>query len=304
MEQLFMDLEKNTSVSADADFLHLITEDGDKIIRVSDYEKAVTDGEFIRAGADGRVGFVSDSPDAGMRNALFRGMCLGDCLTEDQAAVIAAGTFDNMFVGDYWTVGGVNYRIAHFDYWLNSGDTPCTRHHAVIVPDSPLYNAQMHKTASGQYEDGTEVNTTEGGYIGSDMYKTGLDEAKKKVKDVFGAEHILTHRELLVNAVTNGRPSNHAWYDSTAELMNEPMVYGSYIFTPACDGTVISYRYTIDKSQLALFALRPDLICNRATWWLRDVVSGVYFAYVYWNGNALCYGASYPFGVRPAFGIC
>ena len=82
------------------------------------------------------------------------------------------------------------------------------------------------------------------------------------------------------------------------------MVYGSYIFTPACDGTTISYRYTIDKSQLALFALRPDLICNRATWWLRDVVSGAYFAYVNGDGNANCNDASHPLGVRPAFGIC
>ena len=136
------------------------------------------------------------------------------------------------------------------------------------------------------------------------MYKTGLNQAKATINNAFGAAHVLSHRELLVNAVTNGRPSNHAWYDSTVELMNEPMVYGSYIFTPACDGTVISYRYTIDKSQLALFALRPDLICNRAYWWLRDVVSGAYFAYVHWNGGASCHYASDALGVRPAFGIC
>ena len=81
-------------------------------------------------------------------------------------------------------------------------------------------------------------------------------------------------------------------------------MYGSYIFTAACDGSYISYRYTIDKSQLALFALRPDLIGNRAHWWLRDVVSGAYFAHVYWNGDATCTLASHSFGVRPAFGIC
>ena len=208
-----------------------------------------------------------------------------------------------MFVGDYWTIGGVNYRIAHLDYWLHCGDTECTKHHAVIVPDTCLYNAQMHNTESGQYEAG-EANTTEGGYIGSDMYKTNLAQAKTRISDAFGAAHILSHRELLVNAVHNGKPCNHAWYDSTVELMNEPMVYGSYIFTAACDGSYISYRYTIDKSQLALFALRPDLIGNRADWWLRDVVSGASFANVAWNGAAGCAGASRSFGVRPAFGIC
>ncbi len=303
MEQLFMELEKMESVSCGDDYMHIITADGDKIIKISDLAKAITDGEFIKAGANGKIGFITDNPDKGLRNSIFRGKCLGDSLTAEQAAAIKAGTFQDMFVGDYWTIGGVNYRIAHLDYWLRCGDAECTKHHAVIVPDTCLYNAQMHNTASGQYEAGA-ANTTEGGYIGSDMYKTGLNQAKAIINEAFGAEHILSHRELLVNAVTNGRPSNHAWYDSTVELMNECMVYGSYIFTPACDGTFISYRYTIDKSQLALFALRPDLICNRVSWWLRDVVSGAHFAAVLWNGLADCYHASYSLGVRPAFGIC
>ena len=303
MEQLFKDLEKTTQISAHADYMHMITENGDKIIKAEDFVKEMTDGEFVKAGADGKIGFITNSPDKGLRNSIFRGKYLGDSLTAEQKAAIKAGTFQDMLVGDYWTIGGVNYRIAHLDYWLRCGDAECTKHHAVIVPDTCLYNAQMHNTASGQYEAG-EANTTEGGYIGSDMYKTGLNQAKAIINEAFGAEHILSHRELLVNAVTNGRPSNHAWYDSTVELMNEPMVYGSYIFTPACDGTVISYRYTIDKSQLALFALRPDLICNRAAWWLRGVVSGALFAAVYWNGYADCHYASSALGVRPAFGIC
>ena len=303
MDQLFMDLEKLDSVSGSDNFIHIISADGDKIIRISDLLKAIADGEFVKTGADGKIKFIAEAPDKGLRNSIFRGKCLGDTLTAEQSATIAAGTFKDMFVGDYWTIGGVNYRIAHLDYWLHCGDTECTKHHAVIVPDTCLYNAQMHNTESGQYEAG-EANTTEGGYIGSDMYKTGLNQAKAIINEAFGADHILSHRELLVNAVTNGKPSNHAWYDSTVELMNECMVYGSYIFTPACDGTFISYRYTIDKSQLALFALRPDLICNRASWWLRVVVSGAYFAFVHWGGYANCHYASHALGVRPAFGIC
>ena len=303
MEQLFIDLDKAEVVAMDRSHLHIISEDGDKIIPVRNFIKEIVGGEVVTQGTDGKIRVFGGEIDPGLRNALFRGKCLGDSLTAEQAAAIKTGMFRDMFVGDYWTIGGVNYRIAHLDYWLRCGDTECTKHHAVIVPDTCLYNAQMHKTESGQYEAGA-ANTTEGGYIGTDMYKTGLDQAKAMINEAFGAEHILSHRELLVNAVTNGRPSNHAWYDSTVELMNEPMVYGSYIFTPACDGTTISYRYTIDKSQLALFALRPDLIGNRAYWWLRDVVSGAHFALVYWDGLAYCIHASSPLGVRPAFGIC
>ena len=85
--------------------------------------------------------------------------------------------------------------------------------------------------------------------------------------------------------------------------MNEINVYGSYIFTPANDGTTIPYNYTTDTQQFALFRLEPSRICNRASWWLRDVVSAAYFAFVHSPGDASCYGASNAVGVRPAFAI-
>lgn len=303
MEQLFIDLEKMNSIVHKENYIHIITPNGDKIIKVSDFVKEITNNEFIAALSDGRIGFVSENVDKGLRNANPRMKYLGDHLTSEQAAALASGTFKDMFVGDYWTINGINWRIGHINYWKNCGDIPCTKPHVLVIPDTNLYNAQMHKTSSGQYESGA-ANTTTGGYVGSDMYKTELAQAKAIITEAFGAEHILSHRELLTNAVTNGKPSGHAWYDSTVELMNECMVYGSYIFTPACDGATISYRYTIDKSQIALFAMCPDLICNRANWWLRDVVGGALFADVSGNGDAACYGASHALGVRPAGGIC
>jgi hypothetical protein len=86
--------------------------------------------------------------------------------------------------------------------------------------------------------------------------------------------------------------------------MNEPMVYGSYIFTPGSTGTITPSRFTESKSQLALFHLAPEYICHhRAYWWLRDVVTASYFAFVSSSGNATWRNASSSFGVRPAFGI-
>jgi hypothetical protein len=114
---------------------------------------------------------------------------------------------------------------------------------------------------------------------------------------------LLTHREYLVNAVTNGYPSAGAWFDSTVELMNEIMVYGSYIHTPASDGVKIVTRTTIDKQQLSLFRLNPRAINNRVSIWLRDVVSSSNFAGVNHYGYANYRYASNSFGVRPAFAI-
>ena len=238
--------------------------------------------------------------NAGAHNAIYRGKSLGSTVTTAQYAAIKAGTFDDLYIGDYWTIGGVNYRIAAFDYYLNSGDTNCTTHHVVIVPDTCLYNAQMHNTSSGGWESGA-ANTTAGGYVGSDMYKSNLEQAKTTIKSAFSG-HVLKHRIYLTNAVANGRASGGAWCDSEVDLMCEQMVYGSGIFSPVSDGSNVPANYRVEKSQLPLFQHEPSRICNRATWWLRDVITASGFAYVSANGNAHYY-ASDSIGVRPAFCI-
>lgn len=231
---------------------------------------------------------------AGAHNATFRGKNLGSSLTSAQAAQISAGTFQDLYLGDYWSIGGVNYLIAGFDYWLNTGDTACTKHHVVVIPQNHLYTAAMNAT-----------NVTEGGYVGSEMYKTGLDQAKQTFTNAFGAAHILTHREWLVNAVSNGKPSGGAWYDSTIELPNENMMYGSHIFAPASDGSTVPSNYTVCKAQLPLFQIAPQYSFTRSYWcWLRDVVSARCFAGAGNAGVAGYDNASGVGGVRPVGGIC
>ena len=226
------------------------------------------------------------------RRNVYRGKNLGTAVTAAQKAAIQAGTFDDLFIGDYWVINGVNWVIADMDYWYNCGDTAFTKHHLVIVPSTSLYDAMMNNT-----------NTTDGGYVGSLMYTENLNTAKTTISTAFG-EMLLPHREYLVNAVTeDGYPSAGAWFDSTVELMNEIMVYGSYIYTPAGNGTIVPTRYTINKQQLSLFRLRPKAINIRESFWLRDVVSSSHFANVNTFGNAYYYIASVVAGVRPAFAI-
>ena len=239
--------------------------------------------------------------NAGAHNAIYRGKYLGNTVTTAQYAAIKAGTFDDLYIGDYWTIGGVNYRIAAFDYYLNSGDTNCTTHHVVIVPDICLYNAQMHNTSSGSWESGA-ANTTAGGYVGSDMYKSNLKQAKTTIKSAFSG-HVLKHRIYLTNAVANGRASGGAWCDSEVDLMCEQMVYGSGIFSPVSDGINAPANYRVEKSQLPLFQHEPSRICNRNNWWLRDVITASDFAYVTSSGYASSNYASLSLGVRPAFCI-
>lgn len=229
--------------------------------------------------------------NAGAHNAIYRGKNLGSSVTAAQYAEIAAGTFKDMYIGDYWTIGGVNYRIAAFDYYLNCGDTNTTAHHVVLVPDTNLYSHVMNDT-----------NITTGAYVGSKMYTEGLEQAKTTIKAAFSG-HVLSHRIYLSNATSNGKASAGAWVDSEVDLMCEHMVYGNGVFSPVSDGSTIPNNYRVEKSQLPLFQHEPSRICNRASWWLRDVISASLFAHVNTYGGAYFYYASSSYGVRPTFCI-
>lgn len=252
------------------------------------------DGPIIMPGGGSAL---SIEDNAATHNMVYRGKALGTSVTSEQWAAIKAGTFKDLYLGDYWSIGGVDYLIAAFNYWLTCGDTACNTNHLLVVPRNNLYTYKFNPT-----------NTTEGGYVGSDLYKNGLTQAKTTINSAFGSAHILNHRQYLVNAVTSGAPTGTDWYDSTVELMNENMVYGGRQFSPMPNGATDPWNtcrnYTIDKSQLPLFHLAPWLICNGQWYWLRDVVSAANFARVDSGGSANCAGASDAYGVRPVVGIC
>ena len=229
--------------------------------------------------------------NAGAHNSIYRGKALGDTVTDAQWAAIKAGTFDDLYIGDYWTINSINWRIAAFDYYRYCGDTKCTGHHVVIVPDTYLGRVQMNTTS-----------VTTGGYIGSELYKSGLDSAKTAINAAFSG-HVLSHRVYLTNAVANGRAWGGAWCDSEVDLMCEQMVYGSGILSPVSNGTDIPANYIVEKAQLPLFAHNPAHISASCDWWLRDVVSSTQFAMVYNDGRAIRLNAGYAGYVRPSFCI-
>lgn len=222
---------------------------------------------------------IMTAPNAGAHNAVYCGKSLGGEATDAQWASIAAGKFNDLYIGDYWTIGGVNYRIAAFDY------NKSTKHHVVIVPDTSLYNAQMNTS-----------DTTAGGYPGSAMYKSNLAQAKTIIKAAFGA-HVLTKRELLAHIVNGNAPSSWKWFDSDVELMNEVQAYGSVVW----NGN--GFNVATGDGQFPLFMFDRAKLHNGEDYWLRDVASATEFSYVAASGNSNTAIATYSLGVRPYFCI-
>lgn len=276
----FADLEAILSVTGTEQML-IHDGNGVKVITVENLHKGLqTDIDSVRnVLADG----------AAAHNCIYRGKNLGTSVTAEQYAAISSGKFTGLYIGDYWVINGVTYRIAAFDYYYNCGDTNFTRHHVVIVPDTSLYKAQMNTS-----------NVTTGGYTGSAMYKSNLAQAKTTIKAAFGSAHVLTKRELLTNAVNGNTPSGWAWFDSDVELMNEVQAYGSVAWG-AHDGN--GYNVASGDGQFPLFMFDRTKLHNREDYWLRDVASATTFSSVGNSGRASHSNASYSFGVRPAFCI-
>lgn len=276
----FADLEAILSVTGTEQML-IHDGNGVKVITVENLHKG------LQADIDSVRNVLADG--AAAHNCIYRGKNLGTSVTAEQYAAISSGKFTDLYIGDYWVINGVTYRIAAFDYYYNCGDTNFTKHHVVIVPDTSLYKAQMNTS-----------NVTTGGYTGSAMYKSNLAQAKTTIKAAFGSTHVLTKRELLTNAVNGNTPSGWAWFDSDVELMNEVQAYGSVAWG-AHDGN--GYNVASGDGQFPLFMFDRTKLHNREDYWLRDVASATNFSNVLGNGRANANDASLSYGVRPAFCI-
>lgn len=233
--------------------------------------------------------------NAGYHNSIYRGKNLGTNVTDEMYAAITAGTFDNLFVGDYFTINGTIYRIAGFNLIKNCGESVNVGNNMCLVPDDALYNAQMHNTDSGDHEEGPTANSTTGAYANSDMRTTNLTQATNKIITDFGSSHVISYRDILPTATADGQASGFAWYDCKVELMSEVMVYGTKVWGNS------GYEVGCLNEQFPLFRLNPESIHRRFNYWLRSVRSATAFSLVSNYGYANNNNASSSLGVRPFF---
>ena len=221
-------------------------------------------------------------------NSYPRCKYLGTTITDAQNTAIKNRTYDDLFIGDYWTINGVNWRIVAIDYYYNVGDTNFDKGNIIVMPDTVLYNAQMNTT-----------DTTVGAYAGSVMRTQNLNNARTIAQNAFGS-HLANHRILLAGAADSSGPSGWAWYGSDGvELPNEVQIYGTRVWGSALKGWDVATQ----KQQFPLMALAPQFVNARHDYWLQDVSSSSvssHFANVSVKGPADTYNASRSLGVRPS----
>lgn len=229
-----------------------------------------------------------------MHARIFRGKNLGTSVTDTQKTAIQEGTFSDLYVGDYWVIDDITWRIVDIDYWYNTGanQTRFVAHHLVIMPDTVLYTQKINET---------EAIT--GGYVHTTMHTEGLTTAKTTITNAFG-DLVLTRSEPLSSSNTGGIITNATATDATVELPSEIMMFGTNIFSSVGDGTQNYQNYMTSKTQLALFNIAPKYIVKPQSWyWLRDLVTDSTFAGISGLGAINSAKVTSSFGVRPVFCI-
>ena len=201
--------------------------------------------------------------------SVFRGKYLGSSFTSAQKTAIANGTFDDLFVGDYWTINSINWRIADINYFKK---TTFTTNHLVIMPDTSLYLARMNSS-----------NTTTGGYANSEMWTTNLATALTTIQNAFGSSYIAQFVGTFNNAVSNGIASGYAKTTVQCAIPTASMIWGS----SAKYSNYSDFNSGTGKAQLSLFAHNKALIPSQDgyNYWLSDVASANAFNLC--NGNAV-----------------
>lgn len=213
-----------------------------------------------------------------MHRNIFRGKHLGESITEEQLEVIRDGSFADLYVGDYWEINGVKYRIADINYWKNVGypeSEKVQKPHILIVPDTILGSGQMNTG-----------NSTSGGYRSSAMKSTKLNQIADALPDTF-KDMLISHRIF----------SDGSWIATSVDLMNEVMVHGTYVCTDN------NNRQTSDTQQLSLFRLCPALKSIGQNYWLRNVAGSQTYTLISQYGDASSDMATSTYGIRPVFAI-
>ncbi len=244
---------------------------------------------------------------AAAHNSIYRGKDLTSYFNNGgMSTAIAAGTFDDIFPGDYITksvtVDGTTYSnvkwlVADLDYHYNRGSVNSGVHHVVLIPENNLGTARMNAT-----------NTTANGYQGSEMYTTTLPKYAAGIVAAFGSDHVLEHSELLTNAMNANAASPAGpgwsgvayfdwsaspWQSVKANICNQAMMYGHAPYKSSGEDVGDCNK------QLAIFRYGKNFAT--AWCWLRDVASAPLFAYANSDGVAFSGNASDVGGVRPYF---
>jgi hypothetical protein len=227
---------------------------------------------------------------------------LGTSFTSAQQTALANGDFSEFWNGDYWVIGGHNWRIVdNSGIARRKGDTNFDSNSLVIMPDDNLVVAEAYLI--------DDADDSGHGYNNC-AYRTRTDgkgraQCKSIISSAFGSSHIASHGELMSTARGTSGATSWAWTNADVELPSEANIYGHSAFSSGIVNGCYSPGFNIGSEwgQFMLFRLAPYMAINRSqSYWLRDIASASHFAYVRYSCDACAAAPSDMYvGLRPHF---
>lgn len=245
---------------------------------------------------------------AGMRRNVFRGKYLGTSYTTAQKAAVASGTFEDLYLGDYWTINGVNWRIVDFDYYyLQGGPTRITWHHLVVMPDTHLRAGAMNANAS---------KGNAGAYAGSDARSVHRPPMATTIKAAFPGDSVFDFStgitsDMVVSGSGTISGGGYSQVSTPLELPSGTQLFGNNASLPGATGNVTILHLEDAGGQFALFRLCPWFVPipnpsgnpadHGVLYWTRDVLNQATWSCVNSYGQLSAAVSTAAYGMRPYF---
>ncbi len=156
-----------------------------------------------------KINDAVNAKNAGAHNSIYRSKKLGSTITAAQLAAIRAGTFNDLYPGDYWNFQinskSVVARILglnSFMYYAPGTAAHVNKPHAVVYfyhgwQDS-LWTFPVHDTA-----------TLQGHIKNSKLYTEHLPAILAQIESFAGAENILSMYDMVADSIDANGNVNH-----------------------------------------------------------------------------------------------
>lgn len=201
---------------------------------------------------------LTGSPE--MHKNIIRGRNLGVRISPEQHKAITSGTFEGLWLGDYWFNNNMAWRIVDFNYWNVNNALPTP--HIVVMPDRPLYRQQMYDTTA------SSTNSFWGSKVWQNI--NGCDDY---VIRVFDSNTIRLHVDSYQSQMNEGGGFVSPTIKSKSIdprvkyiIPNEIMIYGTRV--AATSGIGSDGLHEVSSRQLQLFSMGWNP--GDSDFWLRD----------------------------------
>lgn len=227
------------------------------------------------------------------RRRIYRGKYLGNEVTPLQQARIRNGTFEDLFIGDYWIINNHEYVILDFDYYMGQYETQ-TEDVSVFIQSHHVTSYMRNLNLSSAY---SSTSPPTGGYGNSIINTETIPNTFDPMIETDFGDHIQPVTLYLSTAVdTSGDISSFNFFKIKSVI---PSV--SMLFNGAVRNNKTNFINMVEDKMLAYYSIgKQEPIFEDV--WTRDLGNTGQPLCISW-GTLLTGGSNTPRKIYPIFSI-